>query len=56
MCLRRGVRWWLKELGYWWIGWVEIDVPEAEMVTKLRPYWKDMSTKNFHASLAIDYC
>ena len=20
MCLRRGVRW-LKELGYWWIGW-----------------------------------
>jgi len=27
------------------IGWMEIDVPEAEMVTKLRPYWKDMSTK-----------
>jgi len=21
MCLRRGVRWWLKELGYWWIRW-----------------------------------
>lgn len=50
MCSRRGVRWLLKEFGgsgMRWIGWVEIDVPEAEMVTKLRPYRKDMSTKTF---------
>jgi len=39
------------------IEWVEIDVPEAEMATKLRPKLLERHEyENFHASLAIDYC